>query len=144
MSLRSVPPVADLVLVRSMTRIRRFRVGILAGTCGVALLLPWSNLGILASIYVVPFVLGVLIGLLFADRRLLFRIGIVLGITAMVAVARLFWEAIVLDGGDFSFDGERDLVVTGIILQFVIAVVGLFVVWVIRAWRASLHDGTTI
>jgi hypothetical protein len=107
----------------------RFRVIILAATAGLALVLPWSEFGALGIQLVAPALLGVLVTWLFADRSILARSVLLLSLVLGVALARICWQAIVRDGGDWSFDGERSLVAMTVVFQLFFAAIAFVGTW---------------
>src|SRR5438552_8704380 len=100
-----------------MMRMKRFRFIILATIAGLALVLPWSEVGSLCIMFIVPFVLGILIAWLYCEgsiaARCLFLLSLVTGVTAV----RLCWE----DRFHFIFDGEWGLIAVGLIVQLLVA-----------------------
>ena len=107
---------------------KRFRVIILAATAGLALLLPWSDFGAFGIQMIGPALLAVLVTWLFSDRSIFVRSVLLLSLVLGVALARICWYAIVKNGGDWSFDGERGLVAMTVVFQLVnaaIAFVGI-------------------
>ena len=120
-----------------MTR-SRFRPLVLAVLCLAALGLPGPESGRLISIYLVPFLVGALFAFMLSDRRLAFQIALLLSVVALIGVVRLIWEAIALDGGDFRFDGEIGLVITGIVVELIFSLIGFSVVWLILAKRRTM------
>lgn len=108
---------------------KRFRVIILAVTAGLALVLPWSEFGALGIQFIAPACLGIFVAWLFADRSILARSVLLLSMVGVVALARICWEAVVLDGGDWSFDGERRMVVMTIAFQLFFASVAFVGTW---------------
>jgi len=98
-----------------------------------ALLLPGPHYESVISMYIIPLLLGASVAFTLSDRHIALRLGLVVGIAALVALTRLIWGAIVLDGGDFSFDEEIDLVIVGIILEIFASFVGFWFTWL--AWK---------
>jgi hypothetical protein len=115
-----------------------FRVIILAAIAGLALLLPWSEFGALGIQLVAPALLGILVAGMFADRSVLARSVLLLSLVLGVALARICWEAIVQDGGDWSFDGERSLVAMTVVFQLFFAAIAFIGTWLVLQKR---HNG---
>jgi hypothetical protein len=46
-----------------------------------------------------------------------------------VALTRICWEAAVLDGGDWTFDGERGLVAMTVAIQLFVAAGAFIATW---------------
>ena len=112
-----------------------FRVIILTVTAGIALALPWSELGALSIQLIAPILLGVFVASLFTDRSILARSIFLLSLVGGVAIARICWEAVVLNGGDWSFDGEWDLVSMSVAFQLLFASIAFSGTWLALARR---------
>ncbi len=101
----------------------------MAAIAGLALLLPWSELGALGIHLIAPALFGIFVASLFAEWSVRSRAILLFSIVAGVALARICWEAIVLDGGDWSFDGERSLVVMTVVFQLFFAAIAFVGTW---------------
>jgi hypothetical protein len=108
---------------------KRFRVIIMAATAGIALALPWSEPGALGIQILAPILLGIFTTWFYAEWSVRARAILLLSVVGGVALSRICWEAVVLDGGDWSFDGERTLVAVSVVIQFVFAAVAFIGTW---------------
>ena len=114
---------------------KRFRVIILATIAGLALSLPWSELGALGIQLIAPALLGVLVTWLFADWSVRARAVLLFGVVGGVALARLCWQVVVLEGGNWRFDGERSLVAMTVVFQLFFAAIAFVATWLILRRR---------
>ena len=108
---------------------KRFRIIILAAIAGLALALPWSEFGALGIQLVAPALLGVFVTWLFSERTILARSVLLLSLVGEVALARICLQAVVLDGGDWSLDGERSLVAVSVAIQLFFAAIAFIGTW---------------
>jgi hypothetical protein len=98
-------------------RMKKFRGIILTTTAVLAVALPLTELGFLAMHLFLPVVLGLIVAWLFMDKSMTTRSALLLSVVGGVALFRICWMAMVLDGGNWSFDGEWNLVVISVIFQ---------------------------
>lgn len=107
----------------------------MAAIAGVALILPWSGHGTLGIQLLAPALLSVSVAWLFTDLSLRVRAALLGGLVLAIASIRICWEAIVLDGGDWSFDGERSLVAMSVAIQFFFAAIAFVSTWFVLQRR---------
>jgi hypothetical protein len=109
-------------------RLYGFRALVLTALGAVAILLPLSGIGAFAVQAVVPGLLGWLVFRPFPERSIGLRCWLLASLVGGVSTGRLCWEA-ALNGWDFSFDGEWDLVLAFVGLQFIFATFGFVAAW---------------
>jgi hypothetical protein len=114
------------------------RLNILAVISLAALALPGPHYETIVCMYIIPFLLGATVAALLSDRSLVLRLGLVSAIVTSIAVARLIWGAVALDGGDFSFDGEVGLVVIGVVLELFVSLIGFWIVCLVSMRRRTI------
>ena len=76
-------------------------------------------------------VVGVLAALLFRHRAFIAGATISVGITVAATVTGLFLDAIFRDGGDFTLDHERGLVVAGVVFYAIVCLLLFSMTWLI-------------
>jgi len=113
---------------------KRYRVLILAVIAGLALALPFSELGALGIHLVAPMLLGVFVTWLFGDVSVLARAVLLVGVTGGVALTRICWQAVVLEG-NWRFDGEWGLEAMSVVFQLFFATGAFIATWFVLSRR---------
>ena len=100
---------------------RTSRILIVALVAVMALILPFSETGTIGIHLIAPAALGAIVAQLFSERSILVRTLILYLWVIGVAVVRISWDAMVLNNGDWRFDGEIDLVLMSVVIQSIVA-----------------------
>ncbi len=103
---------------------KKYRGTILFSAAALAVALPLTEIGFLGMQTLLPATMGAIVGWCFTDKSLITRSVLLFGVVLGVALARLCWIVMLLDGGDWRLDGEWNLEVMSIMFQLFFAVVG--------------------
>jgi uncharacterized membrane protein YdbT with pleckstrin-like domain len=111
------------------------RLLLIIGICAAAALVIFAP----ESAFSLPSaaVVGVFAALLLHDRAFSAGATISVGIIVAATLTGLFLEAIFRDGGDFTFDHERGLVVAGVVFYAIVCLLLFWMTWLICRSRAQ-------
>jgi hypothetical protein len=120
---------------------KRFRGIILIASAVIAVALPLTELGFLAMHLFLPLLLGVVLAWFFTDKTLAARSVLLCSVVVGIALARICWIAMVLDGGNWRFDGEWDLVIMSVVFQVFFAAIAFtgITMW-LKSWHGKIRE----
>lgn len=114
------------------------RIAAIVVAAALMLLAPWTEFGAVCIMYIAPATLGGMVSQLTLKSRHIHSFALATSLVSTIGGLRLFSEG--LSEGSFYFDGEWDLVITGIVLQAVVA--GSF--WCLDRTSRKLHELATV